>query len=198
MFHRRRFLAIGLVSATQLAVRRSAMSAMSMLEIPEPKVGEDLIQFVHRARGGWDQTLYRQLLGAANAFKEGDEIVGVAAADDNQRAKARQLLSQTTVHQIDAHPPFDDSLLTYISKVIDRNALAKLNAMTLLELKTFLLEKTEAEIHSIRDGLSSDVIGCVVRLMSNEELIQVGAKVFNPLPDSQPRRERLHGSTHSA
>lgn len=182
MFHRRGFLAIGLVSATQLAVRRSAMS---MLEIPEPKVGEDLIQFVHRARGGWDQTLYRQLLGAANEFKEGDEIIGVAAADDNQRAKARWLLSQTTVHQIDAHPPFDDSLLTYISKVIDRNALTKLDTMTLQELKTFLLEKTEAEIHAIRDGLSSDVIACVVRLMSNEELTQVGANVFNPLPDSQ-------------
>ena len=56
--------------------------------------------------------------------------------------------------------------------------------MTLGQLKTFLLEKSESEIHAIKDGLSSDVIACVVRLMSNAELIQVGAKVFNPLPES--------------
>lgn len=30
----------------------------------------------------------------------------------------------------------------------------------------------------------SDVIACVVKLMSNEELIQVGQTVFNPLPGS--------------
>ncbi|MFT5325987.1 MAG: ethanolamine ammonia-lyase large subunit [Planctomycetaceae bacterium] len=33
-------------------------------------------------------------------------------------------------------------------------------------------------------GLSSEVIGCVVKLMSNDELIAVGQKVFNPLPGS--------------
>ena len=34
-------------------------------------------------------------------------------------------------------------------------------------------------------GLSSDVIACVVKLMSNDELIAVGRKVFNPLPGSK-------------
>ena len=34
-------------------------------------------------------------------------------------------------------------------------------------------------------GLPSDVIGCVVKLMSNDELIRVGQKVFNPLPGSK-------------
>ena len=33
-------------------------------------------------------------------------------------------------------------------------------------------------------GLSSDVIACVVKLMSNDDLIAVGRKVFNPLPGS--------------
>lgn len=33
-------------------------------------------------------------------------------------------------------------------------------------------------------GLSSDVIACLVKLMSNDELTAVGQKVFNPLPDS--------------
>ena len=34
-------------------------------------------------------------------------------------------------------------------------------------------------------GLSSEAIGCVVKLLSNDELIAVGAKLFNPLPGSQ-------------
>ena len=34
-------------------------------------------------------------------------------------------------------------------------------------------------------GLSSDVIACVVKLMSNSELIRVGRNLFNALPGSQ-------------
>jgi len=34
-------------------------------------------------------------------------------------------------------------------------------------------------------SLSSDVIGCVVKLMTNDELISIGQKIFNPLPGSQ-------------
>ena len=40
----------------------------------------------------------------------------------------------------------------------------------------------------IMPGLSSDVIACVVKLMSNDELIAVGRKVFNPLPGIEHRR----------
>ncbi len=184
MLHRRRFLAIGVATATHLAVGRSAMATVPT-DMPQPQDGEDLIRYVHRVKDGWDQTLYRQLLGAANDFKEGDEIIGVAAASDQVRAQTRQLLSNTTIRQIDAHPPFEDSLLTYISNVVDRRVQSDLGAMTLQELKSFLLEKDESDIHAIRAGLSSDVIASVVRLMTNDELIQIGAKVFNPLPGSQ-------------
>lgn len=189
MLHRRRFLAIGVASATHLAVGRSAnansTSAIGLSDMPRPEAGEDLIRYIHRVKGGWDQTLYRQLLGAANDFKEGDEIIGVAATTEQMRADARQLLSKATIQQIDAHPPFEDSLLTYISNVIDRKVQTQLSTMTLHELRTYLLEKDESDIHAIRIGLSSDVIACVVRLMTNDELIKVGAKVFNPLPGSQ-------------
>lgn len=184
MLHRRRFLAIGVATATHLAVGRSAMATVPT-DMPQPQDGEDLIRYVHRVKDGWDQTLYRQLLGAANDFKEGDEIIGVAAASHQIRTQARQLLSNTTVQQIDAHPPFEDSLLTYISNVVDRRIQSDLGAMTLQELKSFLLEKDESDIHAIRAGLSSDAIASVVRLMTNDELTQIGAKVFNPLPGSQ-------------
>ena len=38
-------------------------------------------------RGQWDAALYKQLLGAANEFKEGDAIIGVAAVDDDARRR---------------------------------------------------------------------------------------------------------------
>ena len=47
-------------------------------------------------------------------------------------------------------------------------------------------------------GLPSDIIACAVKLMSNDELIAVGRKVFNPLPGIERRRQGLHGRAHPA
>ena len=44
--------------------------------------------------------------------------------------------------------------------------------------------KPENEIKLIMPGLSSDIIGLLVKLLSNDELIIIGQKVFNPLPGS--------------
>ena len=56
---------------------------------------EDLVAHVKRLSGGWDAALYARLLGHANALKEGDAIVGVAAADEAARIRARALLART-------------------------------------------------------------------------------------------------------
>jgi len=56
---------------------------------------------------------------------------------------------------------------------------------TMGELKRFVLDASEDSIKAIMPSLTSDVIGCLVKLMSNEELILVGQKVFNPLPNSK-------------
>ena len=93
----------------------------------------------------------------------------------------RNLLSRTTIQQIDEHPPFKDELFEFINADLDASLRTHLGEMTLGDLRTFLLERSEQDIHEIRNGLSSDVIACVVRLMSNDELIKVGAKVFNQI-----------------
>jgi ethanolamine ammonia-lyase large subunit len=124
------------------------------------------------------------MLGAANPFKEGDEILGVAAISEEQRAIARELLSNTKIAEIDARPPFLDSMHTWNQQWLRSDAAAKVATMTFEELKQYLLTRSETEIHAIKEGLSSDAIACVVKLMSNQELIRVGANVFNPLPGS--------------
>src|SRR5205807_448697 len=125
------------------------------------------------------------ILGAANPFKEGDQIIGVAASDDASRATARALLAATQVNQIDAHPLLEDGLFRLLQQNVDRSAAAATANLTLGELKRFLLRESDEAIRAIMPGLSSDAIGCLVKLVSDEELIAIGKKVFNPLPGSR-------------
>ena len=134
---------------------------------------DDLIGRVDGVSGEWDQGLFTRLLGHANAFKEGDEIIGVAAPE---------LLRQTRLRDIDAHPPFSDALSAALAADLDVAAQEQTAAWTFDQLAAFLLGSPEAEIKAIMPGLSSDVIACVVRLLTNEQLVRMGDTIFNPLP----------------
>jgi len=162
----------------------SADSNHAALPIATPKPGEDVFAFVNRTTGGFDSTLYFQILGAANEFKEGDESIGVAAVDTVSRNNARRMLGQTTIGAINSHPLIDDELSAFNRGWIKSKQLKESTTWTLEKLKTFLLESDETAIRPIMEELSSEVIGCVVKLMNNSELIAVGQKVFNPLPGS--------------
>lgn len=152
--------------------------------ISKPNPGEDVFSFIARMVGRFDQHLYLRVLGAANEFKEGDETVGVAAFDDASRINARRMLTETTLAKIDAHPLIDDELSAFNLEAIDASSRSESAEWTLGELKTFLLASGEQSIKPVMSGLSSEVIGCVVKLMSNAELIALGQKIFNPLPGS--------------
>ncbi|MEE9912889.1 MAG: ethanolamine ammonia-lyase subunit EutB [Deltaproteobacteria bacterium] len=149
--------------------------------ILETKPEENLFLFMDRTLGKFDRTTYQQLIGAANAFKEGDQILGVAAVDETVRLRARRLLSNTRLEDILSHPLFEDRLYTTLLGHLSPEAIRKTNPMTVGELKTFLLTRDEADIQPILSGLCSDVIGCVVKIMSNDELIAIGHKIFHPL-----------------
>jgi ethanolamine ammonia-lyase large subunit len=188
MLQRREFLGFGAFWTSVAVLDAKAVArgyASQAVSVDTASPDEDLLAYITRQKGTWDDRLYRQLLGAANEFKEGDAIVGVGAADEHSRVQARQLLSRTALSVVDQHPPFEDQLSALLKQTLDADLSRQLSAMTFGELKTFLLERSEAEIHRIKNGLSSDVIACVVRLMNNDELIRVGAKVFNPLPGSR-------------
>lgn len=192
MISRRSFLrglAGGVVVGSSLPRRQRCWSAdavNTVSAIGRPLSGEDAFRFIRRLRGSHDPRLYASILGAANEFKEGDEIVGVAAIDESSRQNARSLLANTRLADIDSHPLHPDGLFKTISSA--RNpAPGKTSGAddTLADLKRFLLTADEDAIKGTMSGLSSDVIACVVKLMSNQELIRVGQTVFNPLPGSQ-------------
>lgn len=152
------------------------------LKIHQPQLNEDIFSYLERNYGAFDLTLYRQIVGAANEFKEGDETLGIAAADDLSRENARILLSNTKIKDLENNPLYVDEIFELITKTTHQQSEIKL--WLLADLKAFLLKSSELEIKKIMPALSSDVIACVVKLMSNEEIILVSQKVFNPLPNS--------------
>ncbi len=150
-----------------------------------PISNEDLFSYINRVKGNFDQTLYRQIVGSANTFKEGDLAQGVAAFDDNSRINARKLLTNTKIKELCQKPLFTDDILTLIQNTTDQPLFNSISNQTLGEFKFFLLRSPEKDIQSILPGLTSDLIGCLVKILSNEELITIGQKVFNPLPGSK-------------
>lgn len=187
MLRRRRFMqavAGGLAAASSVADVSGQDSPPATLA-PPVDGDEDLLGYLIRTCGGWNQTRYQQLLGAANAFKEGDEIIGVAAADESSRQHARQLLSNTPLAVIDQHPPHRDRHFDYIQRFVQADSQQVWQSRTVGQLRHFLLTADEPAIHAMKDGLSSDVIACVVKLMSDQELTAVSAKLFNPLAGTQ-------------
>ncbi len=157
----------------------------SAVTIESINPNENIFQYIRRIQGSFDQTLYQKIVGAANEFKEGDQALGLAAANEISRSNARILLSNTKIKDIHNNPLFKDNLQELIWKTTDASQYNKIKEKTLQEIKNFLLAKSESDIKGIMDGLNSDAIGCVVKLMSDQELIIVGQKVFNPLPGSK-------------
>ena len=154
------------------------------VSIPDVKSGEDLFAWLERVHGGYDVVKYRQVLGAANPYKEGDDAQGLAAGDEPSRENSRRLIANTTIRSVLAHPIYEDEVVIFADAQVDLAARRRIEPWTLGDLARFLLDQPEEAIKSVMPGLSSDVIACVVKLMSNDELIAVGRKVFNPLPGS--------------
>jgi ethanolamine ammonia-lyase large subunit len=140
--------------------------------------------YTQRNKMGFDQALYRRIFGFANEYKEGDEAIGVAATDSAARENARKLLSNARIRGLHENVLLEDELQKLIWDTTNQEQYQKIKDWTVGDLKSFLLDNPEDAIKSVMDGLNSDVIAAVVKLMSNSELIAVGSKVFNPLPGS--------------
>lgn len=142
---------------------------MPSVAIADTRPGDDLFTYIQRIVGRFDRALYQRLIGAANPHKEGDETIGVSAADTRSRGHARMLLANTTIEALHNHPLFVDALQKLIWDTTDASAYDVIKGWRLGDLKAYLLGKSEAEIKTIMPGLNSDVIAAVTKLMSNDE-----------------------------
>ena len=97
---RPRFLVMAGAASAALAGYRIAAEAATgggTIAVTEVEPGEDVFAYIGRVKGGFDQTLYRQLIGAANDFKEGDQAIGGGRRDEATRSNVRALLANTNI-----------------------------------------------------------------------------------------------------
>jgi ethanolamine ammonia-lyase large subunit len=180
-------LQVGMASISMMLTKSQAFGLPAvppyqLIDLKDPLNDEDIFTYILRITGGFDISLYKQLVGAANEFKEGDQIAGIAAASEAARKSARELIANTLLSDVFEHPLFKDEQYDLIqnSTVFDKEVMS----MNFRQLKNSLLELDEDAIKLIMPALSSDVIALVVKLLTNDELISISSKVFNPLPNS--------------
>jgi ethanolamine ammonia-lyase large subunit len=99
------------------------------------------------------------------------------------RAAARDELAALTLGTLTPAALAEDGVSEALAASLDRRLAAEISGLTVGELKAVLSGRGGAEwARRYRDGLSSEVIAAVVKLMSDDELSAVARKLFNPLP----------------
>ncbi len=194
VLRRRAFLGGLLAGGAVVMVGCGGDGAPAGVSIREIRPGEDIFAYIERVRGSYDLSMHKELLGAANDYKEGDEALGIHAVDDTTRRNARKLLGNTAIAALRAHPLHEDDVFALIEGAVDRTVAAELDALTVGGLRERLLAGDAGAIQAIMPGLGSDVIACVVKLMTDDELIAVSRKIFNPLPGSKIGAEGYMGA----
>jgi ethanolamine ammonia-lyase large subunit len=123
-----------------------------------------------------------QTFALANAFKEGDLPVG-GTRDDRLRDEARRTILGSRILDIRRQTLVEDGVTEAQERSLDRQADAAISRLTVGELKAVLLGAGAVDwIRRHQDGLASEVIAAVVKVMTNDELSLVARALFNPLP----------------
>lgn len=124
------------------------------------------------------------LFAQANAFKEGDLLVG-GTQDELIRGIGRARIADLSIAQIANTDFVEDRLTEILSKSLNRKALKEISHLRISELKAILLsEKGPDWVKIYATGLPSEAIAAVVKVMSDSELSQVATSIFNPIPNS--------------
>ena len=123
----------------------------------------------------------RQTFVLANEFKEGDLLVG-GADDARVRHEARRSLEALRLGEIG--PAFvDDGVTEALERSLHAQSLTDVSGLTVGRLKQILLSPGGAAwIRRYRDGLRSEAIAAVVKVMDESELSAVARAIFNPHP----------------
>lgn len=165
-------------------------SSFAAAMLASPQDGESLFAWLRRTTGQVHRDDLARVLAAANPFKEGDAALGIAAPDDAARDAARRLIGATRVGEFEHHvlfdtPLFGDALSSLLLASLDPVGMHQDSPDTFDQLRQFLLDGSDSNIARNSQHWSSEVIACVVKLMSNDDLTLVSAKLCRRLPGSE-------------
>ena len=123
----------------------------------------------------------KEVLAKANPPKSGDVLAGIAARDAVERVAARAVLSELTLADLRAHPvvPYEsDEITRLVEDTLDERAYRAVSHLTVGELREWLLSPaaTGPVIRSVSPGLTPEMAAACCKLMSNLDLMTVGAK----------------------
>jgi ethanolamine ammonia-lyase large subunit len=139
--------------------------------------------FTHTLRGErFTFADLRELLARANERKSGDELAGIAARCERERAAAKLALADVPLADIVAQPVIDpdgDDVSRLVLDALDPAAFATIRALTVGEFRDFLLaDATDgAVLHGLHRGITPEVAAAVAKLMGNKDLVYVAAKI---------------------
>ena len=124
----------------------------------------------------------RLLMGKANEEKSGDQLAGVAADSTEERAAAKIVLSGVPLWALFENPvvAYDqDEVTRVIQDGINQKSYDEIKDWTVGELRDWILDDTHSpeEIRRIANGLTSEMIAAVTKLMSNLDLIYAASKI---------------------
>jgi len=121
------------------------------------------------------------VLAKANSPKSGDDLAGISARDAVERVAARAVLAELTPRTLREHPvvPYErDELTRHVEDELDAQAFAAIAHLTVGQFREWLLAitTTDAMLRAIAPGVTPEMAAAVCKLMSNFDLMTVGAK----------------------
>lgn len=122
----------------------------------------------------------RDVYAKANEEKTGDDMAGISAKSTTERIAAKYVLSNITLEEIFNNPviPYEkDEITRLIIDSVDLNIYAGIKSKTVGELRDFLLSADSFSIKAIQNGLTSEMIAAVTKLMGNLDLIYAASKI---------------------
>jgi ethanolamine ammonia-lyase large subunit len=129
----------------------------------------------------WSFGSVKEVLAKANPPKSGDDLAGISARDPVERVAARAVLSQLSLAELRANPviPYEqDEITRLVEDTLDESAYNAVKHLSVGEFREWLLLQatTGAKMRAISPGLTPEMVAAVSKLMSNMDLMVVGAK----------------------
>lgn len=123
----------------------------------------------------------KDLLAKATPRRSGDELAGVAASSEIERAAARFALADLPLKHFlqEAVIPYEaDEITRLIVDCHDADALAPVAHLTVGQLREWILEQTDSEVlRAVGKALTPEMVAAVSKLMRNQDLILAASRM---------------------
>jgi ethanolamine ammonia-lyase large subunit len=124
------------------------------------------------------------LLAKANEPKAGDQLAGIAAGSERERAAAKLALADVPLAELAAQPVVDpdiDDVSQLILDGHDAGAFAAVRSLTVGEFREYLLADTttEADLRRLSSGVTPEIAAAAAKLMGNKELVYAASRIRN-------------------